>query len=128
MPSRRGSRRITLEALYEREISGRPLAAILDQYRGRGGFEFISELAEGVVEHQAELDEIISRYSRDWTIDRMPVIDRILLRLGAFEILFREDIPVAVTINEAVELAKTYSTEDSGKFINGLLQHLADDR
>lgn len=72
-----------------------------------------------------EIDALISKYAEDWTIDRMPVIDRNLLRLGVFEILYLSDVPAAVTIDEAVELAKRYSTEDSGRFINGVLARIA---
>ena len=75
--------------------------------------------------HRAELDRLIASYAEDWTIERMPVIDRNLLRLGTFELLYLDDVPAAVTINEAVELAKTFSTEDSGRFVNGILGRIA---
>lgn len=77
--------------------------------------------------HLAEIDTIIATYSESWALDRMPVIDRNLLRIGIFEIRYLEDVPHAVTIDEAVELAKTYSTPDSGRFVNGVLAAVAAD-
>ena len=86
---------------------------------------FAGELMEGVLAHRDAVDEAIVRYAREWTLSRMANVDRNILRLAAYEILYREDIPVNVSINEAVELADKYSTEDSGKFINGVLGSLA---
>ena len=82
---------------------------------------FTRELVEGVSEHRAELDDLIRRYADRWALERMPIVDRNLLRLGIFELLYRPDVPAAAAINEAVELAKLLSTEDSGRFVNGLL-------
>ena len=79
----------------------------------------------GVTDHGAEVDELITRYAIDWTLDRMPVIDRTLLRMATFELLHRPDVPTAVVISEAVELAKQYSTEESGRFVNGVLASIA---
>ncbi len=83
-------------------------------------------LVEGVQRHHAAIDEMLARYADRWAIDRMPVIDRTLLRIALYEILWGDDIPVPVAINEAVELAKELSTEDSGRFINGLLGKIAE--
>ena len=83
-------------------------------------------LVEGVQEHQAEIDEMIARLADRWAIERMPIIDRTLLRIGIFELLWRDDIPTAVAINEAVELAKSLSTDESGRFVNGLLGKVAE--
>jgi transcription antitermination factor NusB len=88
--------------------------------------EYARLLVAGVQEHQADIDALIARYADHWTIARMPVIDRNLLRIAMFELLWRDDIPVAVAINEAVELAKSLSTDDSGRFINGLLGKIVD--
>jgi N utilization substance protein B len=82
-------------------------------------------LVEGVAEHRDRIDELISTYARGWTLDRMPVIDRAVLRLGSFELLGRADVPVAVVLDEAVELVKRFSTEDSGRFVNGVLSSIA---
>jgi transcription antitermination factor NusB len=88
--------------------------------------DYATTLVKGVQEHQAEIDALISRYADRWTIDRMPVIDRNILRLALFELLWGEDVPVAVAVNEAIEIAKSLSTEDSGRFINGILGRIAD--
>lgn len=125
---RRGSRRIALDVLYEHEMGARPTNEILTRYSRDPSFDFAAELVSGVTTHLEEIDALISRYAHDWTIDRMPAIDRNLLRLGIFEILYLEDVPDAVAMDEAVELAKRYSTEDSGRFINGVLARIADER
>lgn len=85
--------------------------------------DYIHEVVNGVMEKKEDLDKIIAKFAKqsDWTIDRIALVDRNILRLALFEILFREDVPVSVAINEAVELAKIFSTEESGKFINGIL-------
>ena len=87
--------------------------------------DFVAELVNGVHEHAARIDELIGRFAVDWTLDRMPAIDRNVLRLAVFELAERPDIPVGVVISEAVELAKQYSTDDSGRFVNGLLSAVA---
>lgn len=84
-------------------------------------------LATGVGEHLAELDAAIAARAKGWTLARMPVLDLNVLRLGAFELAHRPDVPVAVAIDEAVELAKRFSTDDSGRFVNGVLSALVAD-
>ncbi|MDQ1672688.1 MAG: transcription antitermination protein NusB, partial [Frankiaceae bacterium] len=86
--------------------------------------EYAVDLVEGVVAHRAELDALISTSALDWTIERMPPVDRNLLRIGGYELLYRDDVPDAVAINEAVELAVRLSTDDSASFINGVLGRL----
>ena len=86
---------------------------------------FAVELVSGVGLHQAELDGWITRFARDWTLDRMPVLDRTLLRMGAFELAHRPDVPTGAVISEAVELAQRYSTDDSSRFVNGVLAAIA---
>jgi N utilization substance protein B len=88
---------------------------------------YARSLVVGVQEHQAEIDELIVRYADRWALDRMPVIDKSLLRVAIFELFWGDEIPIAVAINEAVELAKFFSTDDSGRFINGLLGRVAED-
>jgi N utilization substance protein B len=122
---RRGARKIALDVLYEHDVSGGSVTEILERYDPEPAHEFAGVLVRGVVQHRAEIDGLITSYAEDWAIERMPVIDRNLLRLGAFELLHLDDVPAAVTINEAVELAKTYSTEDSGRFVNGILGRIA---
>lgn len=121
MARRRSGRKIALDILYEHEVSGHPVKEVLGRYRNQANFEFVGTLVNGVQENQAELDALISGHSKDWAIERMPVIDRILLRIALFEIFHLEEVPAPVAINEAVEMAKTYSTEDSSRFINGML-------
>jgi N utilization substance protein B len=84
-------------------------------------------LVTGVGEHVEELDAAIAARSKGWTLERMPVLDLNVLRLGAFELAHRPDVPVAVVIDEAVELAKRFSTDDSGRFVNGVLSALVSD-
>jgi transcription antitermination protein NusB len=86
--------------------------------------EFSDALIRGVLEHRAESDELIQRHSRNWGLHRMAAVDRNVLRLGIYEMLHREDIPPVVSINEAVDIAKKFSTEDSGKFVNGILDKI----
>jgi N utilization substance protein B len=121
--SRRAARRRALEILYEADIKDRGLCDVLDLHL-RGDDpppEFTVELVSGVDAHRAELDEIIRSHAHSWRLERMPVIDRNLLRMGLHESLHRPDIPVAVAIDEAVELAKEFSTDDSARFVNGVL-------
>jgi N utilization substance protein B len=84
-------------------------------------------LANGVGAHVDELDAAIAARAKGWTLARMPVLDLNVLRLGAYELAYRPDVPVAVVIDEAVELAKRFSTDDSGRFVNGVLSALVDD-
>jgi N utilization substance protein B len=81
-------------------------------------------LVRGVEQHMAQLDAAIAAHAKGWTLARMPAIDRNVLRVAAFELLGRHDVPVAVVLDEAVELAKRFSTDDSGRFVNGVLAAL----
>jgi N utilization substance protein B len=87
---------------------------------------YAREIVDGVTDHRDEIDELIMSYAQGWTLERMPNVDRALLRLAAWEILFNDEVPTAVAIDEAVELAKDYSTEDSSRFVNGVLGRIAD--
>lgn len=86
--------------------------------------DFSAELLGGVVQHIQEIDKKISKYAANWQLERMAFVDRNIMRLGCFELLFREDIPPKVAINEAVELAKKYSGLESGKFVNAILDQI----
>ena len=88
--------------------------------------EFTADLVTGVVEHWAQVDELIATYSQGWTLNRMPAVDRAILRLGAYEVLFSTDVPEGVAISEWVSMATEISTDDSPKFVNGLLGRLAE--
>jgi N utilization substance protein B len=124
--SRRAARRRALEILYEADLKDRPIPTVLAAHLEVEKLpEFTLELVRGVHRHCPELDALIERYARDWHLKRMPVIDRNLLRMSLFEILHRDDIPTAVAIDEAIELAKELSTDDSARFINGVLARAA---
>jgi len=86
--------------------------------------DFSAQLFKGTVEHSQEIDKKISLYAANWQLERMAFVDRNIMRLGCFELLFREDIPPKVAINEAVELAKKYSGSESGKFVNAILDKI----
>ena len=87
---------------------------------------YAEDIVRGVQENHASIDELIVRYADRWAIERMPVVDRTIVRMAIYELLWREDIPTPVAINEAVELAKSLSTEDSGRFVNGILGRVAE--
>lgn len=107
--------------MFEQELKGGGSSEILDRYRSNPGYEYAAVVVNGVNEHIERLDELIAGHARDWKLERMPVIDKNLLRMALFEILYLDDVPAAVAINEAVDLAKIYSTEGSSRFVNGLL-------
>jgi N utilization substance protein B len=86
------------------------------------------ELVEGIASHRTEIDEILAQYSEGWTIERMPGVDRAVLRVGLYELLWADDVPDAVAIDEAVELAKALSTDESPKFVNGILGRVLRDQ
>jgi N utilization substance protein B len=90
--------------------------------------EYAVSLIEGVCAHRARIDELLSSYAIDWTLDRMPPVDRALLRVAVFELLWVDDVPDAVVVSEAVELATTLSTDESPRFVNGILGRMADDK
>jgi transcription antitermination protein NusB len=86
--------------------------------------EYAATVVEGVVAHRERIDELLRTYAQGWTLERMPAVDRAVLRLGAWELLFNDEVPDAVAIDEAVELARSLSTDDSPGFVNGLLARL----
>lgn len=131
MSARGKARRRAFEILFEADIRQIPALEVLadQENRRRGGTRvqvnaYTEELVVGVVENLDRIDELITTYSVDWALDRMPPVDRNLLRIGAFEILWRSDIPEAVAVAEAVALAKELSTDESAAFVNGLLARL----
>jgi len=126
MGNRRKARELTLQALYQGEVCGtEPLeqfALFCDNFQvNQKVIPQAQELLEGISAHAAEIDAIISRHTKNWRVGRMSVIDRNLIRLGVYEVLFRHDVPATVAINEAIEIAKRYSTDDAPAFINGIL-------
>jgi N utilization substance protein B len=113
--------------LYESDLRGTDAVATLASRLAESDPpvpEYAVDLVEGVVAHRTELDALISTSSQEWTIERMPPVDRNLLRIGGYELLYRDDVPDAVAINEAVELAGRLSTDESANFINGILGRL----
>ena len=113
-----------MSLLYEAELKGVTPVDLLADLPVEP-VEFAADLVRGVGAHEAELDEMIAGFSKDWTVDRMPALDRALLRMGAFELLHRPDVPTGVVLSEAVELAQQFSTDDSPRFVNGLLAAIA---
>lgn len=122
--SRRESRERALGLLYEAESKTSGAAAVVAALPLPPA-SFAAALAQGVETQQPELDALIVKYLRGWTIGRMPAVDRIVLRMGVYELVSRPDVPAAVAISEAVELAKRFSTEESGRFVNGVLAAIA---
>ncbi|MEO0061158.1 MAG: hypothetical protein RL343_776 [Actinomycetota bacterium] len=88
-------------------------------------FGYARDIVQGVVDHHEEIDDLLETYSQGWALDRMPNLDRAILRVAVWEILHNPDVPDAVAVNEAVEMAKEFSTDDSGSFVNGLLSRIA---
>ncbi len=123
-------RRVALDILYEADIRGQDPRATLEEWvsLGRDVPGFARELVTGVGERRLELDELVGRNAEGWTVPRMAVVDRTILRLGCYELLHRPDVPAAAAINEAVDAAKELSTEDSGRFVNGILGRIARDQ
>ena len=125
MPTRRAARERALGLAYECEQRNVRGPELLDGLPVPPD-EYAQMLVKGVDEHHDEIDAVIRKFSEHWTLERMPVVDRALLRLGTFELGWHPDVPTAVVITEAVELAKQYSTKDSGRFVNGLLGRIAE--
>jgi N utilization substance protein B len=123
--SRRQARERALSLLYEAESKDQAPAAVLAALPVAPA-DFATALVAGVGEHLAEVDGWITDYAKDWTIDRMPALDRALLRIGIFELLHRPDVPTGAVISEAVELAQRFSTDESSRFVNGMLARIAE--
>jgi N utilization substance protein B len=124
VPTRRAARERALGLAYECEQRGVTGTALLDTLPVPPD-EYARRLVAGVDAHQDEIDAIITKFSEHWSLERMPVVDRALLRIGTYELGWCAEVPTAVAITEAVELAKQYSTKDSGRFVNGLLSRIA---
>ena len=126
MRPRRLARERALELCYELEQRPGSLDALLADLPAAPD-EYSVSLARGVEEHRDEIDVLLRRYSEHWALERMPVVDRAILRLGCYELAYVPDTPTGVVISEAVELAKEYSTKDSGRFVNGMLSRIAEE-
>ena len=130
MAARSKARKRALDVLFEADQRGIDPVKLIAERTAAGGFPVLPEyavtLVEGVAENGERIDELLSTYAHGWTLDRMPAVDRAVLRLGTWELLFNDDVPDAVAIDEAVELARSLSTDESPGFVNGLLARLLD--
>ena len=138
MGQRRKSREIVLQMLYQMEMTGQPPHVVIDLYYELASGDddnknpnfakavrpFAEQLLYGVHAHRDELDGMIVAASEHWRLERMSIIDRNVLRIALYEMLYRAEIPPKVSVNEAIDLGKTFGSPDSGAFINGILDHL----
>lgn len=127
MAARSKARKRALDILYEADVRGLDPLALLTERVSVGDPpvpDYAASLVEGVVERRTRIDDLLSTYSVGWTLERMPPVDRNLLRLGVFEVLWADDVPDEVAVAEAVALARQLSTEDSPSFVNGLLARI----
>jgi len=129
MRLRSKAREIALSLLYQIDLSKVDSASALQNYseqypQKQEIIDFFTVLVEGVVKNLTQLDALIKKYAKNWEIDRMAVIDRNVLRLACFELMFLEDVPPKVSINEAIELAKRFGDLDSPRFVNGVLDKI----
>ena len=128
MDPRREGRELAVMLLYRERLTGLADRAIPDiETASEAAVEFAEELVSGVRENLADIDEAISGASEHWDIPRMGIVDLTVLRIGVYELLNRRDTHVGVIINEAVEIARKFSSEECGRFVNGVLDHIAGD-
>ena len=133
MSARTKARKRALGILYSADVRQITVAEALSAEAGRAAGEpgrhaswlYARDIVDGVQDHRDEIDELIETYSQGWTLARMPAVDRALLRIGIWEIMYNDEVPDGVAISEAVEAATVLSTEDSSSFINGLLAKIA---
>lgn len=130
MGNRRKARECALQVLYQIDFLKDEPLSVLSLYWAQQDVaddvrEFAEQLIKGVWRNRAEVDQVIESHSTNWRLDRMPTVDRNLLRLAVYELLFERDIAASVTLNEAIELAKYFGSEESGSFINGVLDPIA---
>ncbi len=131
MAARSKARKRAVDVLYESDVREvNPLWTLAERVKLADPplNDYTVELVEGVQAHRPRLDEILAEYAEGWTIARMPGVDRAVLRLGLYELLWRSDVPAAVVIDEAVELVKSLSTDESPRFVNGVLARVLHDK
>jgi len=131
MGKRHRARELALQILYQLDIRKERSEQILQEFWEENDTEkdvlnFANTLVKGVDEKRLEIDKLLTEFAFNWNLSRMSVIDRTILRLGSFEILFLKEIPPAVSIDEAIELAKTFGNDNSSKFVNGILNRVKD--
>ena len=127
MAARSKARKRALDILFEAEIRGEPVLGLLEQRIAEASppvSEYAAGLVRGVQAHRDRIDELLGEHAEGWSLDRMPVVDRNVLRIGLYELLWADDVPDAVAISEAVVLARDLSTDASPAFVNGLLGRL----
>jgi N utilization substance protein B len=128
---RRKAREYALQILFQLDIrKEKPSAAVLKHFWAEYEPDaevkaFSEEIVKGTYKHIARINELLHQCAKNWSLDRMAVVDRNVLRMAVYEILYRIDIPTSVTINEAIEIAKKYGTDESGSFVNGILDRAA---
>jgi len=133
LSSRTKSRKRAVDAVFAADIRGKSPVELLEDTLEQNAerqnqdviFAYAKQIVDGIVSHKDEIDAYLEAYSQGWTIDRMPTLDRAIMRVATWEIVYNDDVPDSVAVNEAVELAKEYSTDDSPAFINGLLNKIA---
>lgn len=127
MASRRQARRQAIDVLYQADVTGRDPRVVLAEWHaaGRAVAPFAEELVEGVAAGVGEIDALLSELAEHWTVGRMTSLDRTILRIACHELLHRSDVPPGAAIDEAVRAAKELSTEESGRFVNGVLGKVA---
>lgn len=133
MSARSKARKRALDILFSSDVRGDELSVTLAAEARRASSEparqtswlYAREIVDGIIDHGDEIDELITTHSRDWKIDRMPAVDRAILRIAVWELIHNDEVPTAVAIDEAVELAKELSTDDSGAFVHGVLARVA---
>ena len=130
--SRREAREKAVQVLYQMDMRDIPLEEAMNtvleedpQFQGR---EFLDLLVEGVLTHQSSLDQAVQKYLRSWSLDRLGLVDRAVLRIAAYEILYMDDIPSKVSLNEALELTRSFGMEESVKYINAVLANLVKEK
>ena len=136
MGARSKARKRALDVLYGADVRGQSINEVLAAEQARAdndpkrssSWGYARDIVVGITEHGDEIDELIETYAQGWTISRMPAVDRAIVRIGLWEILYNEEIPDGVAISEAVESATVLSTEDSAGFVNGLLARVAQTR
>lgn len=132
MGKRREGRLLAVQFLYQNDLrASEDVSVELDKFwemvQKKSLRKYADEFIRGVLEHVDELDKLIIKYAQNWNLNRMAPVDRNVLRLALYEMHYREDIPPVVSINEAIEIAKRLSTEESGKFVNGILDRAKQD-
>jgi N utilization substance protein B len=129
MSARSKARKRALDVLFEAELRGSPVLELLAERTTLGDPpvpEYAAELVRGVTVHSAQIDELLTQYAEGWTLERMPAVDRNVLRIGVFELLWAPGVPDGVAISEAVLLVQDLSTDGSAAFVNGLLAKIAE--